>query len=549
MGRIYSSATATIAWLGVEGQNSAVGLEYIGRIARALKDSWSEQTVDFTTDLRVWFQKNPRLAHAMTTPPRGGEPHILLNSRIWDGILRLFQRDYWQRSWIQQEIVLSQSVRLWCGPSQSPMDDVYKLADWLVDFRLLFGARGDRALDLGPWQDVIGEWRHSMVHDFVDCVHHFSGLRRTFSTSPSSVDQKQNPMLFHLLRTAGDKFKSTDPRDKLYSLLGLLPLCLIPDYTHSVELVYTEFTKSCLQGQGGLSYLELAGPGTLDDLTEVQRLFLPSWAINWDALSSQVRPKSRRPKSNQPTKFSINARFDGNVLCIDGNSICAIEAHSKETNDMVKFFTEIIHGFARNNPGGSPVVEFFRAVCLDVEPGKEHGIGLAMAMITMDAGFDVLDRVVHALRCRLGMSIKDILNCFDHFPESADRLYRDVGFGSMFRAPDLPVDSTTVEDYLRIHQQNIPDIYYKRSDDELVSNFAKFNLFMTAKGYAGWGPAAAQYGDLVSLVPGCEFPLLLRQVDDYFILLGPCWVLGLMDGEYYKGRRDIADDLREFRIM
>jgi hypothetical protein len=55
-------------------------------------------------------------------------------------------------------------------------------------------------------------------------------------------------------------------------------------------------------------------------------------------------------------------------------------------------------------------------------------------------------------------------------------------------------------------------------------------VFYTEKGYLGLGPKALQKGDMVSILP-FAVPFVLRSKDDYFLLVGECYVDGMMNGE------------------
>lgn len=58
-------------------------------------------------------------------------------------------------------------------------------------------------------------------------------------------------------------------------------------------------------------------------------------------------------------------------------------------------------------------------------------------------------------------------------------------------------------------------------------------LFGTEEGYFGMGPKGCTVQDEVCLLKGCASPLLLRPGPGgcYYSVVGPCFVLGLMDGE------------------
>jgi len=69
--------------------------------------------------------------------------------------------------------------------------------------------------------------------------------------------------------------------------------------------------------------------------------------------------------------------------------------------------------------------------------------------------------------------------------------------------------------------------HYRPNADHINSE-----VFFEAKdGYVGLAPTGAKAGDTLCILQGCSHPMLLRTVDDHEIVVGPCFVLGLMDGE------------------
>lgn len=59
----------------------------------------------------------------------------------------------------------------------------------------------------------------------------------------------------------------------------------------------------------------------------------------------------------------------------------------------------------------------------------------------------------------------------------------------------------------------------------------KRRLFVTDRGYMGFGPQSIASGDAIFVFPGCSVPLILRKIDEHYVHQGECFVLGLMDGE------------------
>lgn len=51
----------------------------------------------------------------------------------------------------------------------------------------------------------------------------------------------------------------------------------------------------------------------------------------------------------------------------------------------------------------------------------------------------------------------------------------------------------------------------------------------------GVGLKALREGDMICVFPGCQVPLLIRK-GDHHLLVGECFVWGLMDGEAWEGK-------------
>jgi hypothetical protein len=61
-------------------------------------------------------------------------------------------------------------------------------------------------------------------------------------------------------------------------------------------------------------------------------------------------------------------------------------------------------------------------------------------------------------------------------------------------------------------------------------------------------PPGILSGDLVCVLSGCYLPLLLRRPDSHYVLVGHCFVLGLMDGEGVERINDGKAGIQRFEI-
>ena len=56
-------------------------------------------------------------------------------------------------------------------------------------------------------------------------------------------------------------------------------------------------------------------------------------------------------------------------------------------------------------------------------------------------------------------------------------------------------------------------------------------LFSTQRGFLRLGPEILEPGDVICIFPLLPVPFVLRPVDDHFLLVGECYVDGVMDAE------------------
>jgi hypothetical protein len=70
----------------------------------------------------------------------------------------------------------------------------------------------------------------------------------------------------------------------------------------------------------------------------------------------------------------------------------------------------------------------------------------------------------------------------------------------------------------------------------------------TAQGFFGLGPQSSQKGDLVCKISGLSSPIILRKSEDHFVLIGPCFMAGFLDGEKTEALEGTKINEHEFEI-
>ncbi|EHK42151.1 hypothetical protein TRIATDRAFT_29129 [Trichoderma atroviride IMI 206040] len=231
MGRIYSTCTQGAIWLGPLGEvpeeDAQAALDTISWIAGEQEaHSWME--VSDTSAL-----KRQTAAAAFKT---------------------LFHLPWWSRIWTVQEAILPPLATLYWGPCQIPRSTLAKAADSFFD-------------DSAP--NVPDEfWRNAAIESLTVALRGLGASR----------DEE----LFMLLWRWRHR-KATDPRDKVYGLLGFrhdvsLPSVKTCDYTVDVRTLYHKVTIDLINMSTDLQ--PLLGRG--GERSEIPGL--ASWAVDWDGV-------------------------------------------------------------------------------------------------------------------------------------------------------------------------------------------------------------------------------------------------------------------------
>jgi heterokaryon incompatibility protein (HET) len=300
MGHIYRAASMTVIWLGRE-------------------DTFSRQAISMLQPLfHVSPEKLPvmRAAHqklyarnysAMGLPK--------FREMDWFCLYAFLQRNWFKRIWILQEVALAGRVAMLCGKillswsAVAGASQTLVLSNWweaisaTVTDIINKRSRAQSMSSLGANSERSSFGYEFKGNDIVQPHRNVIGITATRAslgikdktlgdTSKQNIPAKDMTELFIFFRDC----ESTEPKDKIYSLLGMLPKNvdgvppIIPDYTKSVEEVYIEAAWHQICSRKDLSIL-----GYLQDSSRTQYKNLPSWVPDY---SVPLFPNSL---SNTPT--------------------------------------------------------------------------------------------------------------------------------------------------------------------------------------------------------------------------------------------------------
>ena len=325
MKHIYSQALRTFVYLGEpcpfdeEALKLMVSLTELAQLLRrfSLIELMSMKPLDVTTSrardaaIRFIELKNAGFPGARTRTTdlvAAGLPHP--QHPAWEAMHSLFSRPWFSRVWIIQEVILSPTVVVMFGSYQITWKEVTESLH----------AYSSLGLGLFP---VTRPQDATIKENFINSAMSLSGLAIASHNS-------QYRSLIKLLRSFR-KCHSSDPRDKVYALLGLANdqgvHQMVPvDYAKSVEAVYLECAKFLIRNGDGMEMLLEAGISQKGDGNGV-KLSVPSWVPNW---TQDIFPSMYKPvevfRAASETKPDMQIQDNGIDLNVKGIRIDVIDA-------------------------------------------------------------------------------------------------------------------------------------------------------------------------------------------------------------------------------
>lgn len=286
MKTIYSSASNVVAWVGEEYNDSEVAMA-------ALKDILSHGS------LQKWYESLPE--------EENGEAKGTI---AITAIINLWFRRYWSRVWILQEIAFAREIDLHCGADS---------ISW-PQLAILNGMfREANVFSFDTWGGTsIGHITNAIAGNGPNLFQRFLPGEEHKKLTLGKLLAKNRGMI------------ATEPRDKVYSLLGLAsnitPENFVIDYNRSIEQVFVDAAEFVIFKEADLSILaenkdpEHASPD------------IPSWAVYWTGFPFMHRSVATFCiegcfSAGGPTHHSQPLPSLGeNILSVSGIRIATIDA-------------------------------------------------------------------------------------------------------------------------------------------------------------------------------------------------------------------------------
>jgi len=566
MGSIYGSAPTVIAWLG-QAEDSHLAASVIDATA-----AWLKACMEKNPDVDEIERQDPNCGGWMERYPAfwSFSGDIVKSNPYWGALYTLFQSPYWKRTWTFQEMVLPADVLFISGSALISFDSLIILMLWVVAF--LGGAESDFSfLD----QETYPHLRIA-VRNTQDAI--------TFSIlSPFDIREQlaspQRPTL--ALVSALGALQASDPRDKIFGLLGVVDTQFVADYNKPALQIYCEFVSAWMREVQDLNFLFQANHMYHTEGSTGQP-GLPSWAPNWGAiawaLSADVDVSSTFPIGHK----LLSRRLKASARLITDPAHMSQSSRILTATGVVCDEVEEVYPTWKHSPGVMAVgASFFNLVQRHTDRSRLGSPGEAGSGCFSRHIFQILFRTaledtslfenqVHLLQCDSSnfhawaiSFLSWLAICHRHdigqdpstrdfhgtartflpllgIPPGPDfsRFWREEIFGDVkLDEPEEP-DVARWPDAAAALQWSWENCRAELNSVQLQSLYglAHCPKFLTKKNYMGVA-SSVEVGDKVVVLAGCDAPVLLRPKDGHYEHIGVCFVVGLMDGE----ARDMVD--------
>ncbi|KAI6089079.1 heterokaryon incompatibility protein-domain-containing protein [Hypoxylon rubiginosum] len=410
-----------------------------------------------------------------------GQFQLEFNRQYFKSIWRFSERIWFKRAWIIQEVALAKDVLFVCGRK------MLAIAAW------------ERAQLLSQQQGFIktpSPIAHSPLQTIID-------LRRRLHRGDRISALGSLQMTRHA--------EATDPRDCIFAKMAisnneLAELCP-PNYDISAEELWRIFFQEYVQQKKDLYVICLANN------VYPQNDHLPSWLPDWSY------PKYPHPLCNFYDELHPEwPHFDA----------------AKGTEPSVLVTQDRCH-----------------LLCIGLEIDEVDGIGNGSKMMQSTASTNAYKTTEGAFQALVRTMIADT-NRWEGYRKSSRDFVVLVAtqFSNRFELSKWLFDThwrniqhlrfrgITLKDLAQSQLERLlPDDRVERYslwqafEYSMVYTIHRRQVFTTLRGYLGLGPEGMKPKDKIVILKGCRVPVILRREDQYWKLIGECYVDGIMYGE------------------
>ncbi|KAG4437372.1 hypothetical protein IFR05_007136 [Cadophora sp. M221] len=505
---------------------------------------------------RIWSLEDDFSLKGDEEWKKKGLPNVTREDiKIWIRLFQFWSEDWFYRSWVLQEAVLGKRVILLVGDAACSLDFVMQFWD--------LAKRRDtpEILKHGPLADEYTRILHLSPVSGMKELRDIKHPKQTVSTAENddTVDEETSSHgnSIQKLEAKSDLLdllilsrvnQATDPRDKIYSLLGLAREDLVaksitPNYSeaNTTAILYRDIATKFIRAGRGTDLLKHAGidqkiPG------------LPSWVPDWTYQSRSIMNSELYNCSGSSTPLISISATDPSRIIVRGVILdkIAVAGMAWRYHSLDKE-QERFAAFKKQPEKQFPPFGDEDAVCLIRQMAKT----LSGSFCTK---FDATEGVEAAMAKTLAMDCswrKQRNKSDSSFLESFEAFEKLYGHD---REEDTPLEHVYISgifhwvwDFDDEEKERLRTLSWPF--EVAVQEAHKGRRFCVTKGgYMAATSYDTEHGDVVVMFEGFRTPFILRKLGDDWKLVGDCYVHGIMDGEMIVYTDDTQSSLDKVSV-
>ncbi|KAF2498727.1 HET-domain-containing protein [Lophium mytilinum] len=463
MRKIYQNACLILVWLGDgDDEKIAKAFELVDIISNLCcrKASISTKELAFVENLRP-------IAIAL----KPDDIPVPTNGVLFKSLTYFFKAQWFGRLWVVQEVTAGPGVMVKYSHHERNWEVVSLTAVWIDIWSL----------------------HESHLNDLFYGSQKAAMMRKRHRLKPGESPTASLDLL--------SKFKTTDPKDKVFAILGLplfanIQVQLSVDYAKPTSEIYRDFILAIINDRQSLSALRLVSHQ--DEVRED----LPSWVPDFSRACSHNGNLSKFGAAHQ-FPFKGLERPDENSIRSSALEIDAVV----EIQDITRQWFIADATFAVPSLG------------LKCPP---HPFLTMWDLLATKSSYPTGETSTEAYAKTLTLGER-LLEGGNFKKQKPETYLSEV---DLWVARLRHYACNSVDNSLLIPEQS-------RTKYALTAHRMSRNrtFFRTAKGYFGVGPRMTRPGDWIFVLRGSRSPCLLRRKGEDFQLIGASYLHGIMDGE------------------
>jgi tetratricopeptide (TPR) repeat protein len=428
---------------------------------------------------------------------------------LCDALLHLFTgREYWSRLWVIQEVTCAKEVIAQCGRSEVGYPIMRDLAGKMTE---VFET-------ITHEDDTLKDEDFPVLVKYSKLISALVGSGPFYKTLP--VDGVSDEMT--LLRLIGMQRSHfcTDPRDRVYAVLGISTLAnsdhpgLKIDYSKPVGNVYLGATRAIIDETSRLDVICLTSESmTKPSHFRIRQPFLPSWAPDWNVYPSTTPLSHVNLQADASPSSKSNFKFsqDGTVINAEGVIIASLESCGPGIpSDYVpdKELIRYLLGWRMFAQGMTGIL-----------PGNNFGL--------------LLDPFYTMISC----GHRDIMQYLDNIRIWFYQWEQDI---MTSKSVDALKSSNS--------QKPLLGLWYSYCKGRRMFLYAGPQVVWPAPNKLGMTSSAAKNGDILCVLLGCKFPVVLRRKERHYVFVGEAFVPDYANGEAMREIAEGKRSLEKFEI-